>query len=353
MPNNMNFVNFESSSDDEPKVIKTNVNAKSNANTNVRPQMQNSLQPQTKLPQQSWFYVLYGTDNEAEEVHPSNKYFKYESNAHLKNQLQNTKNSKVTFKNIVANYKDLYFSKEKSDKCTFQVETNGNAKLDNLTGQVKLVDYTNEQMIYTSDESLYLIYGKQQCNYFADFFEYVKSFDNNIYYSVQNGFVNVSDDSLKRINKVLKYDASRRRNARELIKTAYFEKCIPCTDVLDAQHSFAQIYCCSIPVNIYGFDYELLSGIVELFLEAMYENALYVAGKTNAGGTCYLVPLGQKHGVRNEQICRAIQRACNIVSSKANLNVKLVHPTDDFDDDFDNIPQEYPLDNVNINSVWD
>jgi hypothetical protein len=147
---------------------------------------------------------------------------------------------------------------------------------------------------------------------------------------------------------------NRRREARRKLKTLCYEACTPVIDNIKFEHHICQAYCYVPPMNLQEFDNDSWKGLVELFLEAMYENTLYIAGKHSTNGTCYIVPLGEQYGVSSLQVSRAIQRACNIASSKnIKLNVKLVHKTNNYDNTYNDIPKHYPLGHVSVASVWD
>lgn len=313
----------------------------------------------------SWFYKIFGFDETNDINYCKSKIiqkmnnFKIVSNGSLFDELVLLNKGKVTFDNIVISTKELYSNKVMSTNAIFQVETNADFKNNEHDQCIKLADYTNEQMKYTPHESAHLIYELNNADTLDSFFNYVKTYDNTIQYEIQNGVLMFpNSDELAKVKSVLMYSTTRRRDARRKLQNLYYKFCTTIIDNIKINNNICQVYCYALPINVQNYDNDLWKGLVELFLEAMYENTLYIANKyneeNNCNATCYLVSLGEQYGISSAQVARAIQRACQIASSKnIKLDVKLVHKVHNYDNCYDELSKSYPLNHVDVASVWD
>jgi hypothetical protein len=214
-------------------------------------------------------------------------------------------------------------------------------------------------MKYTPNESSFLLYNDPQehSDTILNFMNYVKTFDNSISYTLKNGILLFeNDDQIIKINNVLYSDMSKRRRARQLLSCASFKQCTIYNhdNNKHSEGTINHVYCYSLPVNINNHtNKKLWKGLNEIFLEAIYENILYIA-HINNNDVCYLTPIGKQYGIEDIQIVRAIQRACNIAANKGiNMKVKLVHSDFMIENTYQEIPKNYPLVHVDVNSVWD
>jgi hypothetical protein len=192
------------------------------------------------------------------------------------------------------------------------------------------------------------------------FFEYLKKFDPKINHTMRNGYLFIeSNQMLERINNVLR-DPDHRRNARLLIMSGNHMDMEVDKMMNKKLTRVNHVYCSGLPISYNSLDPNLWDGLAEIFLEAMYENTLMIAclnnymnGKNNP---CYLTKIGGGvFGMKQFQISRAIQRACNVVAKKGhNLNVKIVHYKK-IDPLYESISHTYPIKIADqmIDSVWD
>ena len=327
---------------------------------------ENENENENKQSHDNWFFKYFGFNeiNNNSKILPLISKYKFENkfnnNGELNIYCSTNKKNKVTFDNIVMDIKDLYKNKNLSEHSTIQIETNFNLQC-NSTPEDKtiLTNYKNKQMIYTPYDALQSIYKSQNIDMLKNFFDYIKSFDNTIKYKIKNGFLLFdSEKDLKKVNHVLKQDMTRRREARYKLMSYHSNLCNCVIDNVEYNHTFHQIYCCIPNIKTQNFNPNLWKGLNELFLEAMYENAIFSAFsyKTKNHFTnlsCYLIPLGGDYGIEHKQVARAIQRACHIASNKdIQLNVKLIHDNNNYDDSYSHISKSYPMEYVNVNSIW-
>lgn len=307
-------------------------------------------------------YFDFNEINNDEKIRDKLTKFKFD-NEICTNQILNfyhstSKKNKVTFDNVIIDIKDLYKNKNLSENATIQVETN--IIFDCEKTKSLLTDCKNKQLIYTPYNSLNIMHTHEHKVTLKNFFDYIKKFDSTIKYEIKNGnlLFNGEEDLIK-VNNVLRQDITRRREARYKLSTYHSNQCYPVIDNVDCNHVFHQIYCYVPNIKIQNFNANLWKGLNELFLEAMYENAVFSASaykmKNNFTNlSCYLIPLGEEYGIDHKQVARAIQRACHIASIKdIQLNVKLIHNNNTYDDAFSHISKSYPMGYVNVNSVWD
>jgi hypothetical protein len=278
----------------------------------------------------------------------------YTDNKSLNFYNSSNKKNKIKFSNNIYNIEELCKNENKIINSTVQVETNCTFNF-GLT----LTNCNNKHLLCTPYDSLYL-FNKKEVNPLESFFDYILSFDNSIKYSIQNGNLMFdTENDLKKVNSVLHSDMSRRRDARNKIITCHNNSSRVVIDKKHYNYTFHQIYCYVPNPNLQNFNKNLWKGLIELFLEAMYENVLFSASlyqkKNNVDSiTCYLVPLGEKYNIEQKQIARAIQRACHIASIKdIKMNVELIHENNLYNEEYSKIASSYPLSYVNINSVWD
>lgn len=257
---------------------------------------------------------------------------------------------KFTFENLICDFKDIYTN---PDSCVVQIETNLDFKLNELNKKNLFKNYKNSQMLYTPEDTIYIIYKTNHDDILKNFFEYIKKNDNTINYKIQNGHLLFdTEQDLIKTNQVLKLDMTRRREARQKLITLYQKSCNCYIDGDKFKKDVAQIYCYVPSIKSNNYNPNLWKGLNELFLEAMYENAIYISNLKGVS-KCYLIPLGEEQDISSKQIARAIQRACNIASLKnINLDVKLIHKKE-WDNEYAKIEKNYPIKNVNINSIWE
>lgn len=257
---------------------------------------------------------------------------------------------KFTFENVMCDFKSIY---TQSNNCVVQVETNLDFKHNEPNNKTLFKNYKNSQMLYTPQDTIHIIYKTQHDDILKKFFDYLKNYDSTINYKIQNGYLLFdTEQDLIKTNYVLKQDMTRRREARQKLLTLYRKSCIAYIDGDKFENNIAQIYCYVPSIKVNNYNLKLWEGLNELFLEAMYENAIYISNLKGAT-ECYLVPLGEEQYISPKQIARAVQRACNIASLKnINLDVKLIHKKN-WDDEYNKIEKNYPIKNVNVNSVWD
>jgi hypothetical protein len=330
-------------------------------------QLNNNEQSSVNQSCDNWFFKYFGFN----EINNNSKVLSLISKYKFENEFNNNRDlnfyhstsrkNKVTFDNVVMDIKDLYKNKNLSEHSTIQIEANFNLQCNSSPeDKTLLTNYKNKQMIYTPYDSLQSIYKSKNTDMLKNFFDYIKSFDNTIKYEVKNGFLLFdSEEDLKKVNYVLQQDMARRREARYRLMSYHSNLCNCVIDNVEYDHTFHQIYCCIPNIKTQNFSPNLWKGLNELFLEAMYENAIFSAFsykmKNNfANLSCYLIPLGCDSGVEQKQVARAIQRACHIASIKdIQLNVKLIHNNNTYDDAYSHISKSYPMGYVNVNSVWD
>jgi hypothetical protein len=266
--------------------------------------------------------------------------FDFHTNGNSSN-IKTNKKGKVHFENIIENLENIYKNKNLSQDSVIQVETSLNSTLYN-----DLESYFNDNSYqtlapYGLAHRHYLV---NNINMLYDFLAFLKNKDNSINFKFNNNVLSFdSEDDLRKINRILGNSMDYRRNARSTILSCYQEN----QKIIDSEHHITNVFCPKIQFNL---NPELWTGIVELLLEAYYENTLTIAHILNKK-TCYLIPISESC-VNKKQIARAIQRACHIASLRGyHLNVKLLH-NNDIDDCY-NIPANYPLNNVDVDSVWD
>ncbi|ATZ80561.1 RING-finger domain containing protein [Bodo saltans virus] len=195
----------------------------------------------------------------------------------------------------------------------------------------------------------------------AELLNYLKEEDRDAYWKIQNGYLMFDNDiQLRTINSILANSPIIRRNARNLIQCAsHSDQGVFITG--KETHTVNHVYCSGLPISsTYNkLPADLWDGLAELFLEAMYENTLLIACinnmKSGQNKPCYLTQVGGGvFGMKQSQIVRAITRACNILSMKGlSIDVIIVHysSVDTEYNIFNNI--QFPLTNIQINSVWD
>jgi hypothetical protein len=265
----------------------------------------------------------------------------------------------VTLENIVMDLKDLYSNPELCNNAIIQVET-----LCNYLGndKQKLEDYPNHHFSYLSYTPTGLAYRNyikpNENNMFFSFFDYLETINPNINHTIKDGYLHFEhDNEIKKINRILSPDMNRRRDIRKTIMSGLHKNQGVVINGKQQNHTVTNIFNCGIPINKNDFGSDLWKGIIELYLEGVYENALFLAHQNNVEnkniGTCYLGLIGKELGANTQQIERAIQRACHIMAKNGfKLNVKIIHHKN-IDNAFVHMPKQYPLDIVHVNSVWD
>lgn len=265
----------------------------------------------------------------------------------------------VTIENIVGDINTIYHNADLRHNSIFQVETLSNF-LGNNTKTI--TNYENgdfSHLLLNPSGLAYRNYiNPSQHNMFYNFFNYVETINPNISHAIKDGHLYFENaNEIKKVNKILAYDIQRRREIRLRIISGLHKNQGLVIDGILQQHTVTQILNCGIPINKNNFDPDLWKGIVELYLEGLYENALLLAHQHNLEkksiGTCYLTPIGENMGVDKNQIVRAIQRACHIMSLKGiKLNIKLIHKNN-IANEYTHLPKQYPLNEVFVNSIWD
>jgi hypothetical protein len=286
-----------------------------------------------------------------------------------------TQNGKVTLKNIAGDIKTITNQKI-TDRATIQVASQFNClEMINpcVTPEYGITRYQDDKTqgpicAMSAPAGLayrnYLYRGGQtqtnQIDMVSDLLKYLKTFDDTITWTNQNGYLLFdNDEQLIKINKILLQSPYIRKIARGYIMSGSHKNQGVFSNSKET-HLINHVYCSGLPIS-YNFNIKninLWDGLSELFLEAMYENTLLEACMNNIESSlnkpCYLTKIGTgAFGMKDSHVIRAIQRACNIVANKGLfLDVIVVHYIN-IDEQY-NIPLNYPLTNsLNVNSVWD
>lgn len=265
----------------------------------------------------------------------------------------------VTIENIVGDMTTIYHNADLRHNSIFQVESLSNFLGDDCK---RITNYENNDFSHLILNPTGLAYrnyiNPSQHNMFYNFFNYVETINPNINHTIKDGHLHFEhENELRKINRILSHDMERRREIRKGIISGLHKNQGLVIDGVLQPHTVTQILNCGIPINKNNFNPDLWKGVVELYLEGVYENALLLAHQHNLEkktiGTCYLTPIGENMGVDINQIVRAIQRACHIMALKGfQLNVKLIHKNN-IPDAYTHLPKQYPLNVVHVNSVWD
>jgi hypothetical protein len=341
-----------------------------------------------------WFECAFGFHEQDYENAKTNfeKMYSQSKNMHLNgmpignfqiannNQFANLRfalSGKITIENIVADIRQIHADKNLSANATIQVASQfnclemGNPNLSPENG-ITIYQYDKTQgsiCAMTTPAGLayrnYLYNGgqskKNQIDTTSALLTYLRKMNLSIKWKMQNGYMMFNnDEELKKINRVLLRDPIIRRLARNLIQVGLHTDQGVCIDGKKFDHVVNHVYCSGLPINYnYYVNKNLWDGLAELFLEAMYENTLLAACENNMrngqNNPCYLTKVGGGvFGMKYEQITRAINRACQVVALRGlSLTVKIVHygQVENGYEDLHGI--EYPLKNVDMNSVWD
>lgn len=193
---------------------------------------------------------------------------------------------------------------------------------------------------------------------------FFKSLDPLINWKYKNGYlIFENDEQLRRINRVLVKSPSVRRTARGLIQVGIHTNLGVFLNSQHYDHYVNHVHCSGLPMSFnYNpniTDKNLWLGLGEIFLEAMYENTLLSACinniKSKQFNPCYLTKIGGGvYGMDNNQIARAIQRACQIISLNGmKLNVVIVNYNNNIENNYLELPTKYPFQNASANSIWD
>lgn len=287
----------------------------------------------------------------------------------------------VNIENIIGNIKDIHTNHVISDLSTIQVASQFNClemANPNLTPENGITIYENDHtqgptcamatpagLAYRN----YLYNNKgqtktDQIDMTSQLLSYLKLFDNSVSWIMENGYMMFNDvEQLKKINRILMSDSKIRNNARSLIQVGSHTNLGICIDGNKYHHHVNHVYCSGLPINyndnISKDEKYLWDGLSELFLEAAYDNTLLLSVLYNPHERtpCYLTRIGGGvFGMKDEQIMRAIVRACkNIAQNGFNLEVKIVHHgyISNKYNVLQNKNYKNDLTNFSLKSVWD
>jgi hypothetical protein len=357
------------------------IQIKNNDNNNS---IEIKMDEENKFVPRNWFEKIFGfteSNNNNDNINKMKEIYVQNNNAYCINdiptgifsvyknsdlhQLFNNNNKKskekylVSLENIVGDIKNIYRTPDLCRNAIFQIET-----LSNYLGNDnnKLTSYEIENFPYLTYTPTGLAYrnyvNPSQHNMFFSFFDYLENINPNINHTVKDGYLHFEhENELKKINRILSHDIDKRRDIRKTIISGIHKNQGVVIDGVHQPYTITNILNCGIPINKNNFDADLWKGVVELYLEGIYENALLLAHQhnieTKSIGTCYLTPIGEELGADKYQIVRAIQRACHIMALKGiKLNIKLVHKNN-IADVYTHLPKQYPLNVVHVNSIWD
>jgi hypothetical protein len=278
--------------------------------------------------------------------------YNFKSNGDCANIKENNK-SKIKLENIIAKFEDIYKDKKLAENSIIQVETLVNSTIyDNL--ELYFEDKKNSYLTLASSGLAFRHYLIDNINMLYDFFAFLKNKDNSINFKFENNNLLVNSESdIRKMNQILGSSMDYRRHARTTIISC-FQKNQKVEYGNNSDYLISNVFCPSIMLS---HNPALWKGIIELILEAYYENTLAIAHQINkknkTNNTCYLVSIGETNNYDKKQITRAIQRACHIGSLRGyDLNVKIVHQNN-ISDEFKELPTSYPLGYVNVNSMWE
>lgn len=189
--------------------------------------------------------------------------------------------------------------------------------------------------------------------------KYLKTLDPTITWKMENGYLLFdNDDEVNKINHKLISNPIFINEARKQIQVGSHCNLGIVINNIRYNHTINHVYCCSKLKNLKLSKSYLLNGLLEIFLEAVYENTLFIAClnniKANENKPCYLIPLTEyyDHLITDYQIIRAIKRACNIIAQNGlSIDVKIAH-TGLIPEDYLSLPQNYPLNNIKLPSIW-
>lgn len=202
--------------------------------------------------------------------------------------------------------------------------------------------------------------SNKQLNIAQNFMDYISSFDKSIKYNLRNGYLLFdSDDDLLKVNIVLARSSEIRDHATSLIQIGCHSDIGVFINSKLYDHTVNHIYCSGLPISYSAIsNVNLWDGLAEIFLDAMYENTLFISCilniVENINAPCYLTKLGGGvFGMKHSQILNAIQKACQTLSKKGmSLDVKIVHHGN-LAIKYKKIETLYPSENIDIKSVWD
>lgn len=303
--------------------------------------------------------------------------------------LQNAKNAnnnvlnnggKVKIENINGDVVDIHRDKNLSENATIQVASQFNC-LEMITPNKNPEDgitiYSNDNTqgpkcaMVTPAGLVYRNYlykngqtNENQIDMLSQLLIFLKTLDPQIKWIMKNGYIIFNnDEEIKRINRILVQEPSVRRTARSLIQVGIHNNLGVFINSQKYDHIVNHVYCSGLPISsMYNPNIEdknVWLGLSELFLEALYEDTLISACYNNIESKqnkpCYLTKVGGGvYGMNHRQIARAIKRACQIISVNGfNLEVKLVSINNNLENEYQELPKEYPLTNTSADSIWD
>lgn len=282
---------------------------------------------------------------------------------------------KVIFENIAGNIKDIHANSALSSRATIQVASQLNClemATPNHTPEMGITIYQYDKtqgpvcavsapagLVYRN----YLHYGGQtlynQIDMATELLQYLKTLDPTITWIMQNGYLMFNnEEQLRKINRALASNQNHRKEARKTIQSGSHTNQGVFVSEATNNHLVNHVYCSGLPISYNNLPPNLWDGLAELFLEAMYENTLFQACINNIESgenkPCYLTKIGGGvFGMKDSQIIRAIQRACNIIARKGlQLNVKIVH-YGNIQQEYAVLPTQYPINGHGTESVWD